>query len=141
MRATAIFGWFLSFALVLGIAGPLFGTCTQGDDSPWRAGLLVFAPVGLVGLALVATGTAFGVRYLWFAFPHVLTVALGLYLVPVYFSGTTLGGQHVCSVREGSRFGEAPSLLQQAWAPAWLSILLVLGYVRHGPSLFKKESC
>lgn len=45
-----------------------------------------------------------------------------------YFVGTTIQGQHLCSVREGSGFGAA-SVLQQAWAPLWAAILLAIAAV------------
>ena len=129
MRTSAIFGWVLSLALLVGIAGPLLGTCTQGDDDGWLAGLLVFAPIGLIGLAFAAKGAELGPRFSCLAMPHVVTLILGGQLIPTYFSKTTLGGQHVCSVREGGGFDGVPSLIQQLWAPAWLAILVALGYV------------
>lgn len=129
MRTSAVFGWVLSLALLVGIAGPLFGTCTQGNDDGWLAGLLVFAPIGLVGLAFAAKGAKLGPRYSWLAAPHVATLILGGQLIPLYFSKTTIGGFHVCSAREDCGITDTPSLLQQLWAPAWLVILLILGYV------------
>ena len=129
MRASTIFGWLLSLALLVGIAGPYFGTCTQGDDDSWLAGLLVFAPIGLIGLMFAAKGAKLGPRYTWLALPHLATVAIGVQLIPSYFMQTTIGGIHVCSVRDGGGFNEAPSLLQQVWAPAWLAILFIIVYV------------
>lgn len=129
MRARTIFGWVLSLALLIGIAGPLFGTCTQGDDDPWLAGLFVLAPIGLVGLAVAAAGSKLGRPYSLLAVPHVATLILGAQFIPTYFSQTTIRGIHVCSVREGSGFDIPASIAQQLWAPSWLGILLVLVYV------------
>jgi hypothetical protein len=129
MRTSAILGWALSFALLVGIAGPLFGTCTQGDDDGWLVGLLIFAPLGLSGLALAAKGAKLGPHYSWLALPHLATLVLGSQLIPLYFLKTTIGGLHVCSVREGGDFGSSPSLPQLLWAPAWLVILLTLAFV------------
>lgn len=129
MRTRTVFGWFLSLALLIGIAGPLFGTCTQGDDDPWLAGLFVLAPVGLVGLAIAATGAKLGRFYSLLAIPHVATLLLGGLFIPTYFLHTTIRGLHVCSVREGGGFDTPASIAQQLWAPLWFCILLVVAYV------------
>ncbi len=129
MRTLTFFGWLLSWALLVGIAGPLVGTCTQGDDGPWVGGLIAFAPVGLLGLALAGIASPRGRRYRWLAAPHVVTALLGVYLIPTYFLQTTVHGRHVCEVRDGNSFDPAASFAQQLWAPAWLAILLVLAYV------------
>lgn len=130
MRITvAIIGWLLTLALSIGIAGPLFGTCTQGDDKPWISSVIFFAPIGLIGLALAAVGAKLGRWFCWLAIPHILTVALGCYLIPRYFIYTTLGGQNVCFVREGSNADLSASLLQRLWAPAWFIMLALLVWV------------
>jgi hypothetical protein len=129
MRARTVFGWVLSLALLIGIAGPLFGTCTQGDDDPWLAGLFVFAPLGLAGLAMAASGARLGRRYSLFAIPHIATLMLGAQFIPSYFSQTTIKGVHVCSVRAGGGFEDPASLAQQLWAPSWFMVSLVLVYV------------
>lgn len=128
MHARTVFGWILSLSLFIGIAGPLFGTCTQGDDDPWLASLFVLAPVGLAGLVMAASGAKSGRRYSLFAIPHIATLMLGGQLIPIYFSQTTIKGIHVCAVREGG-FEYSASLAQQLWAPSWFIVLLVLVYV------------
>jgi hypothetical protein len=129
MHMRAVLGWILSLALLVGIAGPLFGTCTQGDDSPWSAGLFVYAPVGLVGLVVAAADAKSGRLYGLLAVPHFATLILGIQFIPAYFLQTTIRGIHVCSVREGHGFDASASIAQQLWAPLWFGILLVVAYV------------
>ena len=119
-------GWLLSLGLLLGVAGPLFGTCTQGSDDPWIASLIVYAPIGIVGVVLAAWTARIGRSFYWLATPHVLTLGLGVYLVPFYFWFTTIGGIDVCSAREGTSFDIAPTLVQRLWAPTWLVLLVIL---------------
>jgi hypothetical protein len=129
MHTRTVLGWILSWALLVGIAGPLFGTCTQGDDSPWFAGLFVYAPVGLAGLAIAAAGAKSGRPYSLLAVPHCATLILGIQFIPTYFSQTTIRGIHVCSVREGHSFDASASIAQQLWAPTWFGVLFVVAYV------------
>jgi hypothetical protein len=126
MRTRAFVGWFISLSLTVGIAGPLFGTCTQGSDDPWMAGLFFFGSIGLIGLLVAWTGAPAGQRYLWFATPHIITLGLMVYLVPNYLMQTTFGDSDVCSVREGVSYEMPVSMLQRLWAPAWLIIAIVL---------------
>jgi hypothetical protein len=126
MCARTVLGWILSWTLLIGIAGPLFGTCTQGDDTPWLVGLFVYAPVGLIGLAIAAAGAKSGWLYSLLAIPHLATLILGVQFIPSYFSQTTMRSIHVCSVREGGDLGASASIAQQFWAPSWFGILLVV---------------
>ena len=128
MRTLAVFGWLLSLGLLMGIAGPLFGTCTQGSDDPWTASLIFYAPIGLFGLLLAWRGSPTGHHFCWLAAPHILTLALGSYFVPVYLQ-TTFGDQDVCSVREGASYGITVTALQRAWAPSWFCFLVALVWV------------
>jgi len=128
MRTLAVFGWLFSLGLLMGIAGPLFGTCTQGDDGPWIASLTFYAPIGLFGLLLAWRGAQAGRHFCWLAAPHILTLALGSYFVPLYLQ-TTFGGQDVCSVREGGSYGITVTVLQRAWAPSWFCLLVALVWV------------
>ena len=125
MRAAAIIGWLVSLGLLLGAAGPLFGTCTQGADGPWIASLIFYGPIGIAGLAIAYFGAPLGRQYLWLAAPHILTFALLVYFIPLYLTNTTISGIPVCNVREGHGIGEPASMLQRLWAPVW--VLFTLG--------------
>src|SRR5437868_11338915 len=123
MRALATFGWLFSLGLLVGIAAPLFGTCIQGDDGPWMASLIVYAPVGLLGLIVAWRAPQAGRQFCWLAAPHILTIALGCYFVPFYSLKTTFGGLDVCSAREGGFYGVPTTVLQRLWAPSWFCFL------------------
>jgi glucan phosphoethanolaminetransferase (alkaline phosphatase superfamily) len=121
-----IVGWVLSYALLNGLIGPFWGTCTQGDDSPWVIGLIFDVPITAISFLLVAYGISAGRKLLCLAIPHVLTIIAAAYVLPFYFLNTTVKGIDVCSARESLPYDVPTTVMQRLWAPVFFMLLLTV---------------
>ncbi|MGI9332205.1 MAG: hypothetical protein ACR2RL_03525 [Gammaproteobacteria bacterium] len=105
------------------------GTCTQGDDDPWAASLFIYLPLLCVALCLAYLGLPNARVLRWLTLPHAFTLIIALMWVTPYLLGATFGGEHMCTVREGSYYGVEMAAFQPYWAPIQLAALGVLGFV------------
>ena len=123
-----IIGWVLSYFLLLGMAGPIFSTCTQYDSDAWLASLITYSPIGILGLLILFFSRKGSKLFCFFDLPHLITIILACKFIPFYFIKTTMNGLHVCTAREGwlvSDFMVTP-LWQRLWAPVWVIYIFCL---------------
>jgi hypothetical protein len=123
-----VIGWLISYFLLIGIAGPIFSTCTQYDSDAWLASLISYGPIGIIGLLILVFGRKLSRVFCFFALPHILTIGLAVKFIPFYFLETTVKGLHVCTAREGWPESDIMStpLWQKLWAPIWTVYILCL---------------
>jgi len=126
MKIIGSIGWIISYALLYGLIGPFFGTCTQGSDDPWIIGLIIAVPLTAISLPMIACGVSAGRKMLWLTVSHVFSLLIAAYVLPFYFLKTTIKGIDVCSAREGLPYNVPTTLWQRLWAPTYVFLILSL---------------
>jgi uncharacterized membrane protein len=114
MKILQRIGWGLSYFQILVLIP--FGTCTQGDDDPWRASLMC-SVVPLIGLILILVSSK-EVRKSLMGIPHIFTLLLILWNTPSYWIRVTFQGQHICAGFHNDYMNSfEPELWHRMWAP------------------------
>ena len=129
MKKLQKIGWILSYFQIIVLM--TFGTCTQGDDDPWRASL-IYSVVPFLGLILILVSSR-NYRRSLIGIPHILSLFLILYNTPPYWLRVTIQGQHICAgFDKGYGGAYEPQLWHRLWAP-WVTILglsfVVIGFL------------
>lgn len=120
-------GWFFTFAIIP--AALAFGTCNQGDDSPWLVSLLFYCPIAVLGSVLLWRGASWILADYLIVLPHLGTGLLLWHILPPYWERCTFGGQHICAGMSAD-YGEIKaSWGHPFWAPILTAIFLFVIFV------------
>ena len=121
--ALIIIGWIFSYMNIIALVP--FGTCTQGDDDPWKASFF-YAGIALIGLLILLVGLRDNNKYPVFGVPHLLSIILILWNITPYWTRTTFQGQHVCTVFTGVDFSDFETKIwHRLWAPLITTLEIV----------------
>jgi hypothetical protein len=125
-----IIGWILSYLHIIAVIP--FGTCTQGDDDPWR-GSLFFALIALFGFLLIILGSIKSNKKSFMGLPHFFSLILILFNTPSYWIRVTFQGRHICAGFNDEYLNSFdPELWHRFWAPIITIeglIFVFLGYI------------
>lgn len=102
-------------------------SCTQGSEDAWLGSLFIFFPVSLLAVGLAFLGTKAKTRIKWLSLPLFVLLPWAAYIAGKYILGTTIGGNHLCSIATGELgFNSYPgSWWAWLWGPMQLVFVLL----------------
>ena len=116
-------GWVISWLAMALIPLVEITTCTQGSTDAWLLSLLLYTPIGLVGLILLYFGQDKPRSTRWLVIPHGILVPLAAVTAIRYLWRCTIVGDHLCTI--ATREGGFASYPRQWWNPWWAPVELV----------------
>ena len=116
--------WFF----VLSIPLVQITSCTQGDEDAWLVSLFLFLPASLICVGLAFLGTKEETRIKWLSLPFFGLLPWAGYTALEYMYGTTISGNHLCTVLTGEiGFNSYPSSWWAGfWGPTQLIIVMII---------------
>ena len=125
-----VLGWLLTYLLPLALIAN--GTANQGDDSPWAVSFFVLSPLILLGLCLLLCTRRYWHYFRWMGLYHILSILLGIIILPQYWQNVTFNGSHIASGMSDDYIDSfEPEVWHYYWAPLLSFYLLTVTYITY----------